>query len=323
MKYAKCITVILICLLVPMLFIQSGAETENKQVDSKNLFNVLVCGKDSVSGLDDAIMIVDENKQSVSFFQIPRDTYVNLGENNYKKINGASKILGGYKELCQEISSSFGIKIDGYVAFDSEFVKKSIDAIGGVDIDVPFDMDYEDPSQNLSIHLKKGMQTLGGKDAVGFVRYRSGYLRADIGRMDAQKIFISALAKSFAEKANGVKLLSLAGLSLRYIKTDIPINKLLSVYNSLKDTSSEKMSFVTMPGEEVRSKKSGAWFYILSQRGCEEVLENISNGEKFDKAHIYSDPNRSEFEEIYNKEIKARVYTADEIDGKGIEITPK
>jgi len=324
LKYTNLIAVILICLLAPVLFIQSGAISPKKEA-SLETFNLLVCGRDSASGLDDAIMLVslDEANENVTFFQIPRDTYVNLGDNGYKKINGASKKLGGYKELCDEISRSMNVEINGYVAFDSEFVKKAIDAIGGVDINVPVDMDYDDPAQDLSIHLKKGMQTLDGKAAVGFVRYRSGYLRADIGRMDAQKIFISALAKSFAKKANGMKLLSLASLSLRYIKTDIPINRLLSAYNTLKDSPPEKMSFVTMPGAEVRSEKSGAWFYILSKSGCEELLGKINGGAKFDEKHIYSDKSRSEFEAVYNKEIKAHVYTADKIDGEGIEIIPK
>lgn len=324
MKYTGKIAVLLICLLAPMLFVGSAYENTGKESASDNRFNLLVCGKDSTSGLDDTIMLisVDETQNSVVFLQIPRDTYVDFGGDGYKKINGASQKLGGYKALCRELSDSVGVKIDGYVAFDSEFVKKAIDAIGGVEVNVPCNMDYDDPYQDLSIHLKKGMQTLDGKSAVGFVRYRSGYLRADIGRMDAQKIFIASLARSFAKKAKGLKLLSLASLSLRYIKTDVPINKLLATYNVLKDSSFEKMSFATMPGEEVRSKQSGAWFYILSKSGCRELVEKIG-GVGFDEAHIYSDKSREEFEEIYNREIKARVYTAEEIDSKGIEIIPK
>ena len=66
-----------------------------------------------------------------------------------------------------------------------------MDRIGGVDMYVAYDMYYSDPEQNLYINIKQGQQTLMGKDAEGFVRYRSGYIMADIARGDAQKMFIS------------------------------------------------------------------------------------------------------------------------------------
>ena len=67
-----------------------------------------------------------------------------------------------------------------------------MDNLSGIEIDLPYDMDYEDSSQNLSIHLKAGKQTLGGKEALGFLRYRSGYVTGDLGRIDAQKLFLNA-----------------------------------------------------------------------------------------------------------------------------------
>ena len=324
LKPALRILALCLCLLAPVMLVQSGTYEYNN-VEIPETLNVLVLGKDDSSSLADVVMLVNINTsdKKVTLLQIPRDTYINLGEESYKKINGASKFLGGDSKLCEKISDSMGIDVDGYVSFDTDLVRETVDVLGGVELYVPMDMDYDDPYQNLSIHLRKGKQILSGDEAVSFVRYRKGYLRADIGRIDAQKIFVSAFAKTLFEKTNIRDVLPLSKMVMRYIKTDLPITELASLGFAMYKTSPENISFATMPGEEVQSQKSGAWFYILSHSGCAELLESLGAESEFDTGHIYSDKTRTEFEEIYNREIKAHIYNAAEIDGEGIEITPK
>ena len=314
---------LLLCILAPILLVSGEKEPQN-QVQIPQSTTVLLLGKDDASGLADfvALFNLDTEQNSVMLVQIPRDTYISIPNARYKKLNGAAKLLGSENELCALLSESMGIDIDGFVAFDSRFVKEVVDLLGGVELTVPMDMDYEDPYQKLSIHLKKGKQRLNGEQAVGFVRYRKGYLRADIGRGDAQKIFLSALAKTTLERVGKKDVLPLARLALRYVKTDLPIDRLVSLGGSMGKLTPENLCFATMPGEEVKSQESGAWFYLLSRSGCKELLECLGGGE-FDKGHIYSDAQRTEFEEIYNKDVKARIYNASEIDGEGIDITPK
>ena len=324
LKPALRILALCLCLLAPALFVQSITYTDNNSDIQKNI-NVLVLGKDDSSALADVVMIVNVNTtdKKLTALQIPRDTYINLGEGSYKKINGAIKTLGGDSELGKKISQSMGIDIEGYVSFDTAIVREIVDVLGGVELYVPMDMDYDDPYQDLSIHLKKGKQRLNGDEAVGFVRYRKGYLRADIGRIDAQKIFASAFARTLLEKTDARDVVSLSKIAMRYIKTDLPINELVSLGVAMYKTVPENISFATMPGEEVQSTKSGAWFYILSQSGCSEILGTIGSEGEFDNEHIFSDEKRTEFEEIYNRDIKAHIYNAADIDGKGIEIIPK
>ena len=170
--------------------------------------------------------------------------------------------------------------------------------------------------------MKKGLQTLSGDDAVGFVRYRAGYLRADLGRMDAQKIFLSALAKKALKEIDGSDILPLARLSLKYVKTNLSVSQ-FSAFATIKKAETENIRFVTLPGEEVRSEQSGAWFYILSHDGCEKLFAPLTNGSEFDPEHLFSDSKRAEFERVYQKEIEARIYNAAEIDGEGIDIAIK
>ncbi|MBO5305810.1 MAG: LCP family protein [Clostridia bacterium] len=162
--------------------------------------NLLFLGRDDAAGLCDVLMLVsfDLDFGRLHIVQIPRDTYFSYTADHYKKINAAPRVLGGADKLADELAAALGVGIDGYVEFDLDFVQAAVDAVGGVEIDVPCDMDYDDPAQNLSIHLKKGTQRLTGKEAVGFVRFRSGYARADLGRMDAQKLFLASFAKAFS-----------------------------------------------------------------------------------------------------------------------------
>lgn len=315
---------LLLCLLAPLLLVRGGKNIKNQEEASREL-NLLLLGKDDTSGLADVVMLLNANAEKKEFLllQIPRDTYISTPNGQYKKLNGASKVLGGDSELCDAISKSMGIEIDGYVSFDTRLVSEAVDLLGGVELFVPMDMDYDDPCQELSIHLKKGKQRLDGKQAVGFVRYRKGYLRADIGRIDAQKIFLSAFARTALEKIEKKDIMPIAKLAARYVKTDLPINRLALFAGMTEGITAEKISFATMPGEEVQSKSSGAWFYILSKKGCAEIVKLLGGEGEFDAEHIYSDASRREFEEIYQKEIKARIYNAVQIDGEGIEITPK
>lgn len=310
----KAVFVAVICVTLSVLLI--GAEKNATEVIStdEESMNVLLLGRDTESGLYDVIMMLRYSDGNADVIQIPRDTYVNFGKNLYKKINGAHRTLLGEDKLCDELSSAFGIELDGYVSFDTTLVKKAVDAIGGVTVDVPVDMDYDDPYQNLSIHIKKGLNEFDGKSAVEFLRFRSGYLRADIGRMDAQKIFMSAfLKKVLSLDTVDAKLI---GVVVKHVRTDLNIVKLYELFDSVRKNESLSISFTTLPGEEVRSSLSGAWFYVLSKSGCKELLEN----ENFDRDGIFCDPSRAEFLNIYNSDIKPYTYSADEIDRNGIEI---
>lgn len=121
---------------------------------------------------------------------IPRDTRIKIN-NQYQKINAA--LTFGEEELAiRKVKEITGMPIHYYVTVHFEGFRNIIDILGGVDFDVPINMNYDDPIQNLHIHLKKGMQHLDGKKAEQFVRYRR-YPEGDIGRINAQQAFMKAL----------------------------------------------------------------------------------------------------------------------------------
>ena len=124
-----------------------------------------------------------------------------------------------------------------------------VDAIGGVDFNVPIDMDYEDPYQDLYIHIPAGMQHLNGEDALKVVRFRSGYASQDIGRMETQQKFLKAVVKQTLRVSNLDKVDDFVKIFKKYVKTDLELGELAWLGKEAITIGAENISFSTLPGE--------------------------------------------------------------------------
>ncbi len=277
-------------------------------------FRLLVLGRDRASGLYDVVLLatLDTESSRICVLQIPRDTYLRYTERDYKKINGAPTALGGPEAFCDFLGSALGVRIEGYAVLGLEALGRMVDLVGGVEIDIPTDMDYDDPYQGLSIHLKKGKQRLDGKAAEGFVRYRSGYARGDLDRIDAQKLFLAALYRAVMSMTPS-QMARVAATAMRSVQTDVGLPRLVSLVTACGKVPAENITLVTLPGEEVRSSVSGAWYYVASREGTEQVLcdhfgmAEVPRG--FDSEGLFYDPRRKEFADIYHRAVLPLYHT--------------
>lgn len=171
-------------------------------------FNVLVLGADGgrLEGNTDTIILahVDPRQRRVAALWIPRDTRVSLPGRRQAKINAANPV-GGPELTVATVEDLLGTKVDDYVLTDFEAVARAIDRLGGVEVDVPHAMHYDDPTQDLHIHLKKGRQHLSGAEAVGFARFRSVAL-GDIARTRFQQALVAALLERLRTPAGLARL---------------------------------------------------------------------------------------------------------------------
>ena len=283
-------------------------------VEEEGRYHVLLLGRDEAAGLTDVMMLasIDTAEGRVCLAQIPRDTYFRYTEKNYKKINGAMSALGGADALCRALETALSTDIDAYILLDLDFLETAVDMLGGVEIDVPSDMDYEDPFQGLSIHIKKGRQRLYGAEAAAFVRFRSGYLRGDIGRMDAQKLFVSAFLEA-ARNCPREELSRFAVSAIGAVNTNIRVDRAIALARALCEMEPENVTLLTLPGEEVQSSVSGAWYYVLSRDGTAAVLEEhfgvTGASACIDPAHRFSNTAREDLESVYRRNIPAEYYT--------------
>ena len=220
-------------------------------------YNFLLLAKDKGGGNTDTIMVVsfDVPGKSISLLQIPRDTSVNYRDSirkinsvysiGYRSVRGSEeeKVAGGIATLSTSLVQNFGIVIDRYVIIDLKGFREIVDTIGGVDVYVQQDMRYKDIYQDLDINLKKGMNHLDGEKAEQFVRFRKGYVNADLGRMDAQKIFMSAFLKKLFSISSVTKAPELIGHVMEYTVTDVTLQEATYFGTRLLDMD---MSNITM-----------------------------------------------------------------------------
>ena len=302
----------------------SSAVTADGDLTAERAYNVLLLGTDREAGLADVMMLVrlDLAHSKAFIMQIPRDTYAEYTDASYKKLNGAYLTLGA-EGTCTFLAEAFGINIDRYIVTGLDSLCAAVDAVGGVDVRVPCDMRYRDSAQGLYIDLKAGVQHLDGALAEQFLRFRSGYIEGDIDRMDAQKIFLAAIAKKIKENislAMAYRLLEAAD----GVETNFSATELLELALSTSDIDGEDVQVATLPGAEARAA-SGASYYGVSADAAAELAQKFFcvGRESFDKKGKLLNEKNASFERIYNGFSAYRVYTLADILEKGIEIDLK
>jgi LCP family protein required for cell wall assembly len=225
----------------------SGTAPQVTAGRSEDEFTFVLVGTDAAADNTDTIMVANFNvsEGTVNVISIPRDTLVNV-EWAVKKVNTFYSAAGGPEGVVDGLSDILGFKVDFYVVVDLDAFVECVDAIGGVWYDVPMDMDYE--TEDVSIHLTKGYQLLDGSKAVQFVRFRSGYANADIGRIGAQQGFLKAAVEQILENKDKLSITTLADLFLNYVDTDLTYGNLIWFAQEFLKMDSMDVTFQTLPG---------------------------------------------------------------------------
>lgn len=197
----------------------------------------------------DTMMVASVNTHdgTVRLLSIPRDTRVNIPGHGSDKITHAF-FYGGADLSTQTVEQFLHVSIDHYVVIDWKAFIKVVDILGGVDINVAHDMNYEDPYENLSIHLRKGQQHLNGEGAGEYVRFRHDEL-GDIGRVQRQQEFLKALTDQMMQAGTIVKLPSLISVVRQYVKTDMDTITLIKLANSLAALKAGALHAEMLPGD--------------------------------------------------------------------------
>ena len=235
---------------------QAAQEALRSHLERKGRFyTILVSGSDDGNGNSDTniLVAIDTVNGYIYGTSIARDTKAVWNGKNHK-INAAFG-SGGMEKMAEVVSDQLGIPVDYTVSVDLKGFTALVDAIGGVDFEVPINMDYDDPIQGLSIHFKKGMQHLSGADALRVVRFRhnndgTGYGSEDLGRMQTQQKFLKAVAKKMLSFENLIsnprKYAEIFG---QYVDTDLSVTDLAWFGMQVLGMGVDKIDFSTLPNE--------------------------------------------------------------------------
>lgn len=259
--------------------------------DATDIFNIIGNNEDKrinvlLLGLEhersDTIMVASYNTKDkkADIISIPRDTYVERDgfvNNANNKINSVytAKGIEGLEEVIRNMT---GIEIDRYVTVEYDGVRAAVEAIGGVEVDVPFHMRYTDPYSDppLDIDIPEGRQLIDGDNVMEFLRFRktnyrgySGYDEGDLGRIEAQQDFVKAAIK----KALSFRLPVVISEVYPHVTTDFSLSEITSLAVGSAGFSTDNITFHVLPG--TTKTLNGLSFYIMDQDATKDLVYGI------------------------------------------------
>ena len=246
------------------------------------MYTFLVVGRDKVGNNTDTIMVgrIDVVNKTLNVVNIPRDTLINRGY-NVKKINyvyPANVNTGGdaIGALREAVSDMLGFNVDNYIVVDIQAAAELVDCIGGVEFDVPVDMHYDDPAQDLHIALDAGLQTLSGDNAVKVFRFRNSYPGGDIQRIGVQQDLLKAIAKQVLSIGNVPNIGEIIDIVENNTETDLTGDNIRFYIKHFLTIDDEDITFTTMPCDPYGSIFGMSYVYPLIDEWLELVNSSLS-----------------------------------------------
>jgi polyisoprenyl-teichoic acid--peptidoglycan teichoic acid transferase len=201
--------------------------------------NLLVMGIDRVSGAapnspeaftgySDALMLVrvDPNADTLKILSIPRGSRVETADTDFTTVKEAN-VRGGPALVSRVVSRMLNdVPIDRYIRVTPDAFRELVNLVGGVEVNVPYSMSYQDMTQNFKIDLQAGWQTLDGEQAEEFVRFKRDR-DGDLGRMQRQQVVLKALQKQLYSPAIVPKIPQITRLLRQYVDTNLSLEEML------------------------------------------------------------------------------------------------
>ena len=297
----------------------------------------LLIGKSQ--NLTDTIIVASYNPQTQEavMMSIPRDTFIGKDKNKATAMNKINVLYQqSPQKLLKAVNDITGLDIKNYITIDTKALRELVDAIGGVYFDVPIDMDYDDSSQDLYIHLKKGYQLLDGNKAEQLVRFRKNnnftgysaeYGSDDYGRMRTQREFIIAALKQTVQAKNILKIGEILDIANRNVETNMEISKLKDYLPYIININSDNIETAALPGAS--EKPAGIWVFIHNKKQTQKLVGELFLGiptaeEKEENSNIKIEllyiENKKELADKIGQELELKGY---KITKSKVESAPK
>ena len=261
----------------------------------KNLgtFQVLLMGVSTDQAgvnLTDTIMVAsyDPNKQEAVLISVPRDSYTGTNTKKAtaaKKINALYNVSGDPQETLDAVNNLTGLDIKYYAIIKTEALIELVNAIGPIEYNVPINMDYDDVTQDLHIHLKAGVQQIDGKKAEHLLRFRhnnngtsypSEYGDNDIGRMRTQREFITAVISQTVKLENITKLGAILDVANRNLITNIDFKTLKDYLPYAVEFNTQNLKTASLPGTVPDLRKTNnVSIFVVDKEETQTLMQEL------------------------------------------------
>lgn len=219
---------------------------------------------------------IDPRQKTVALVSIERDTYVNIEGYGPNKLN-ASAAFGGAPLVVSTVSTFAGVPISHYASIDFDGFKDVVDALGGIEVDVPMEIDDADAGG----HVDAGLQTLNGEQALILCRARNayeeaGYSGGDFYRAANQRMVIGAIAKKLMESDPATMATSIATLC-DYVTTDMSVTDIVSVANSMRGIDTENNIWSAM-NPTISAYENGVYIEYSDNEAWRKMMTRVDDG---------------------------------------------
>jgi len=245
-------------------------------------FSVLFVGVDdsnsrkfNESTRTDALILATFNPKdkSVKMVSIPRDSYVYIpSEDKYDKINHAH-VYDGVKGTVETVEHLFDMQIDYYVKINFYAFIDIVDALGGIEVEVPYDIVEKNSEDKNSIMLKKGIQHLNGEEALALARTRKK--DNDIERGKRQQEILKAIVKRAASAGSITKYDNVIEAVGENMKTNLTFNEMLSLVSYATTSANLDIESHELKGYD--DYTSRGYYYRLDEQSLEEIKETFKH----------------------------------------------
>ncbi len=237
------------------------------------VYTFLVVGLDQQKYLTDAILLAtfDTVNGTLNCMSIPRDTYSMAGGRPKGQANiNQAYARGGIEQLKFEVQNLVGFSPDYHVIVEMDAFVKIVNYLGGVEYNVPFDMDMDDPTQDLYIHISKGLQLLDGENALKVIRYRHNI--SDLARISVRHGFLKEAVRTLLQPANVRRAAEIAGVTFDNIRTSMSRSDIIYYAQKAVTMDMDNVHFYTLSG--TYSQYIGSPYWIPNEQG---ILKQVND----------------------------------------------
>ncbi len=256
----------------------------------ENLDKLYILAMGESTGMSDTIIVCsyDPKTQEASMLSIPRDTFIGDSQYNasaYDKINSVYNSGKDPEKTMEKVNEITGLDIKNYILIDTQGLVELVDAIGGIEFNVPMDMKYNDNKQGLHVSLQEGWQKLNGNQVEQLVRFRHNadgstysyeYGMEDFGRMRTQREVIIAVAKQTIQFKNIKEIGNIIDIAEKYAKTNMDFQILKDYIPYAINMNTDNIKAEQLPGSP--KYINGISFFLYDEEKTKTVIDELFNG---------------------------------------------